>query len=86
MVERMAAISADPYQVLKVVQGEVSKELSRQALTLAFDDVFILMAWVFAGALVLIPFCRVSPKQRQVRIEPHIGRKTKLLIKLGRQS
>ena len=74
MVERMAAISADPHHSLKVVQGEVSKELGRQALTLAFGDVFILMAWVFAGALILIPFCRLSPKQRQVRIEPLIGR------------
>jgi DHA2 family multidrug resistance protein len=30
----------------------------REALTLAFNDVFRLLAWMFIGALVMVPFCR----------------------------
>ena len=29
-----------------------------EALALAFDDVFLLMACLFIGALVIVPFCR----------------------------
>jgi len=27
-------------------------------MTIAFNDIFRLMSWVFAAALLLVPFCR----------------------------
>ncbi len=67
LAERMASISADPGHALKLAQGELAKEVTRQAQTQAFGDVFVLMAWIFAAALLLVPLCRVSAKHLQVR-------------------
>ena len=36
-------------------------------LTLAFDDVFRIIAWLFAACLLLVPFCsggRMTQRQR----------------------
>ena len=43
---------------LLTAQGELARVVGRDALTLAFNDVFRLMAWVFLAALVMIPFCK----------------------------
>jgi MFS transporter, DHA2 family, multidrug resistance protein len=60
---RMGEVSADPVHALRLAQGEVAKVVGRQALTLAFDDVFRLMALVFVAALVMVPFLRSTPQQ-----------------------
>jgi DHA2 family multidrug resistance protein len=44
-----------------MTQGLLGRVASREALTLAFDDVFRLLAWIFIGALVMVPFCRPAP-------------------------
>ncbi len=36
----------------------MSRVVAREALTLAFDDVFRLMAYLFLAALVMVPFCK----------------------------
>ncbi|MBW8810570.1 MAG: MFS transporter, partial [Lysobacter sp.] len=41
-------------------QGEMAKVVARQSLTLAFNDVFRLMAWIFLAALIMVPLCRSS--------------------------
>ena len=41
-----------------MAQGLMSRIVGREALTLAFDDVFRLMAYLFLAALVLVPFCK----------------------------
>ena len=43
---------------LALAQGELSKVVARTSLTLAFDDVFRMCAWLFIAALVMIPFCK----------------------------
>jgi DHA2 family multidrug resistance protein len=41
-----------------MAKAEFAHIVVRQSLTLAFDDVFRLMAWLFLAALVMVPFCR----------------------------
>ena len=65
MGDRMAAISTDAHHAIKLAQGELWKELHKQAETQAFGERFVLMAWVFAAALILVPFCRVPPKDQR---------------------
>ena len=36
--------------------------VGREALTLAFDDVFRLMAYLFIAALIMVPFCKPPPR------------------------
>jgi DHA2 family multidrug resistance protein len=52
--------SSDSSQALLMAQGELAKVVARQSLTLAFNDVFRLMAWIFLIALVMVPFCCTS--------------------------
>jgi MFS transporter, DHA2 family, multidrug resistance protein len=53
-------------------QAEVVHEVIRQSMTLAFNDIFRLMAWAFAVALILVPFCRPSLASRQAPpVESH---------------
>lgn len=52
------AAAGDPNQATRMAQGELARLVGRQALTLSFDEVFRMMAWLFVLALVLIPFCR----------------------------
>ena len=48
--------------------GRDRQVVGREALTLAFDDIFRLMAWLFIAALVLVPFCR--PPDPEVATTP----------------
>jgi len=53
-----------------MAQSEMARVVIREALTLAFADVFMLMAGLFVCALVLVPFAR-SPKPGSVPLESH---------------
>jgi DHA2 family multidrug resistance protein len=50
-------ITPDPQRALLMAQSEMSRIVGREALTLAFDDVFRLMAYIFLAALIMVPFC-----------------------------
>ena len=54
----LAQVTPDPANALLMAQGMMSRIVGREALTLAFDDVFRLMAYLFVAALVLVPFCK----------------------------
>jgi DHA2 family multidrug resistance protein len=56
--ERIAHTTADVAHAKLVVSAEVAQFVMQQAMTLAFDDVFLVMAGVFCVALVLVPFCK----------------------------
>ena len=60
LAHRLAAITPDPARALLLAKQLVGGVVARQSLTLAFDDVFRLMAWMFVGALLMVPFCRPS--------------------------
>ncbi|MBN9318294.1 MAG: MFS transporter [Caulobacterales bacterium 68-7] len=50
----------DPAQAMVVAQGELARVVGRYAATLAFNDVFRLMSWMFLAAVVLAPFCKAT--------------------------
>lgn len=53
-----------------MAQSQLARVVIREALTLAFADVFLLMAGLFVCALVLVPFAR-SPRVGSVPLESH---------------
>jgi DHA2 family multidrug resistance protein len=61
LAHRLAAATPDPAQALRLAQSLFGQRVGLQGLSLAFDDVFRLMAWIFAAALVMVPFAR-APK------------------------
>ena len=58
LATRLGHVTSDPAHALRMAQAELARVVGRDALTLAFNDVFRLMAWLFLAAMVLIPFCR----------------------------
>ena len=61
LARRIAAITPDPDQALQMAQAMIARMIGREALTIAFDDVFRVMAWMFLAALVMVPFCKPAP-------------------------
>ena len=60
LAHQLAAVTPDPAHALLLARGLIGAVVGQQSLTLAFDDVFRLMAWMFVGALLMVPFCRPS--------------------------
>jgi MFS transporter, DHA2 family, multidrug resistance protein len=60
LAERMAEVTADSALALQMSQAGLARFVARHSLTLAFDEVFRQMAWLFLIALVLVPLCRPS--------------------------
>ena len=64
LTRNFAAYTPDHLHATQMAQAMVARIVGREALTLAFDDVFRVMAWCFLAALVFVPLCRPA------RIEP----------------
>lgn len=58
---RIGALTPDAGLARLMLEAQLGHVVGREALTLAFQDVFHLMALIFACALVIVPFCK-SPK------------------------
>ncbi len=58
LTQMFAASTPDLARAQQLAEATLGRIVARQSLTLAFDDVFRLMAWVFLGALILVPLCR----------------------------
>ncbi|WP_421846450.1 DHA2 family efflux MFS transporter permease subunit [Novosphingobium sp.] len=43
-----------------MAQALLGRLIGREALTIGFDEVFRIMAWMFVVALVLVPFCKID--------------------------
>ena len=70
LTARLQQAGGDAAQALLLAQGEFARMVGGQALTLAFDEVFRQMAWIFIAALVMVPFCRPAPSTNPV-VEAH---------------
>jgi DHA2 family multidrug resistance protein len=57
----------DAAQGLLVSQAELARFAMRDALTLAFNDGFRLMSWMFIAALIMVPLCRPAKPQQPRR-------------------
>ncbi|PHY17596.1 DHA2 family efflux MFS transporter permease subunit [Caulobacter sp. BP25] len=61
MTDSIAARTPDAAHAALILQGELARVVGREALTLAFNDVFRVMAMLFLAALVMAPFCKPPP-------------------------
>lgn len=58
LAHRFSEITPDPAHAALLAQAELGQLVSRNALTLGFNEVFGAMAWMFVFALLMVPFCR----------------------------
>jgi DHA2 family multidrug resistance protein len=69
---RMSELTPDPAHALLMAEGMIGHAVGQQALTVAFNDVFRLMSWIFLGALIMVPFCRsTGASQSTAPVEAH---------------
>jgi MFS transporter, DHA2 family, multidrug resistance protein len=71
LAARFGQFTADSTHALLLAQAEISQLVTRAALTLAFNDVFRMMAWMFVAALLLVPLCRPAPAAAASATEVH---------------
>jgi DHA2 family multidrug resistance protein len=71
LVTRFAASGLEPGRGQGVAAETVMRGVVGQSLTLAFDDVFRLIAWLFLACLVVVPFCRGGPMTQRHRAHHH---------------
>jgi DHA2 family multidrug resistance protein len=67
----ISATTPDPAHAMLMVQGVMTRVIGTEALTVAFNDVFRLMAWLFIAALVMVPFARVTGSGPAAGAEAH---------------
>lgn len=51
--------TGDAGQAMLMAQAEMARVVARQSLTMAFNDVFRVMAWIFLAALIIVPLCKM---------------------------
>lgn len=56
--QKIGHLTPDSAQALLMAKGLFGAKVAAQAMTLAFNDIFQVMAWMFIAALVMVPFCR----------------------------
>jgi len=61
MLNRLTSHGADAAHAQQILAGEMTQYVSLQALSLAFQDAFYLLAGLFVAALVIVPFAKVPP-------------------------
>lgn len=66
-----AAATADPSHAHLLAQKLLARIVGEQSLSVAFDDVFRLMAWMFVAALVMVPFCKSVGGASAAAIDSH---------------
>lgn len=52
---------SDPVLAARMADATLARIVGRHALTLAFDDVFRLMSYIFLAALIMVPLCKPPP-------------------------
>ncbi len=57
---RLAQYGADLNHARLMLEGELTQYVTREALTLAFEDVYKLMGALFVLGLVIVPFCKTA--------------------------
>jgi len=57
-VARISTLSSDAAHAGRLLQAELAQFVTQQALTQAFQDVFVVLAALFAAALLIVPFCK----------------------------
>jgi DHA2 family multidrug resistance protein len=68
---RIGEYVTDPQLALLMAQAQFGQLASREAMTLAFGEVFRIMAWIFLAALIMVPFCRPIVNAPPVKTGQH---------------
>jgi DHA2 family multidrug resistance protein len=68
---RLSTLTPDPVQARQLLQGAIGQFVTQQALTQAFQDVFLLIAGLFAAMLVIVPLCRTAIFSDAAPVEAH---------------
>jgi DHA2 family multidrug resistance protein len=71
LVLRFAQSGAPTARSQGVAAQTVIGGVMRQSLTLAFDDVFRISAWLFLACLIVVPFCSGGPMTQRHRHHGH---------------
>jgi DHA2 family multidrug resistance protein len=71
LTARIGRVTADGAHALQMAQAEFAHVAARASLTLAFNEVFRLMAWLFIAALILVPLCRPAATASPVHADAH---------------
>ena len=71
MTQRLLTVTPDPSQALLEAQGMLGRAVAHQALTLAFNDVFHVMAGMFLVALLMVPFAKPSGTAGPAPLDAH---------------
>lgn len=59
-VQRLSQVTADASRARAMLEGVIARAVGQQSLTMAFADVYMLMAIMFVAALILVPFCKTA--------------------------
>jgi DHA2 family multidrug resistance protein len=59
-IARLAQFGSDMNHARLVLSGELTQFVTRESLTLAFEDVYKLMGLLFVIGLLLVPFCKTA--------------------------
>jgi len=70
-IGRLAAMGADAAHARLVISGEITQFVTQQALSQAFQDVFMLLAGLFVLALLIVPFAKVPKLTNELPPEMH---------------
>ena len=61
MVARVASHTADAVHAKMILSGEITQYITQQSLSMAFQDVFWLLAALFVAGLIIVPFAKAAP-------------------------
>ncbi|CAN5426602.1 DHA2 family efflux MFS transporter permease subunit [soil metagenome] len=71
LAAQIGRTTSDASQALLMAQAEMAHVVARQSLTMAFNDAFRLMAWIFLIALIMVPFCKPPPANAAPTVSDH---------------
>ena len=71
LASRLSTLNPDPVQARLLLDGEIGQYVTQQALTQAFQNVFLLIAVLFAAMLAVVPLCRTAIFSDAAPVEAH---------------
>ena len=71
LTNRLSALTPDAAHAQLLARRMLGSIVGQESLTLAFDDVFRLMSWMFLAALILVPFCKPVRAASAAPLETH---------------
>lgn len=71
LAHRIRAVTPDAAHAIEIARAQMARLVEQQSLTLAFDDVFRTMAWMFVAVIALLPLCRIQRRAAPAPADNH---------------